>query len=51
MIRFDIDGKGINTNKWEEAYSMLYNRFTSKDQEQAFIATANSTPMKNFLYK
>ena len=51
MLRFEIDGKGSNTNKWEEAYGMLGNEFTIKELEQSLIATGSNTPLKNVLYK
>lgn len=51
MLRFEIDGKGSNINKWEEAYSMLGNEFTLDELNRALMVTGSNTPLKNVLYK
>lgn len=51
MLRFEIDGRGSNTNKWEEAYSMLGNEFTLEEMQQSLIVTGCTTKLKQVLYK
>ncbi len=51
LLRFEIDGKGSNTNKWEDAYSMLGNEFTLEELNRALMVTGSNTPLKNVLYK
>ena len=51
LLRYEINGKGSNTNKWEEAYSMLGNEFTLGELQSALMATGKNTPLKNVIYK
>lgn len=50
LLRFQIDGTGSNTNRWEEAYKMLGDEFSREELQRVLSATGSTTPTKNVIY-
>ena len=51
LLRFQIDGSGSNTNRWEGAFNLLPDEFSRDDVQRVLNATGSNTPLKNVLYK
>ncbi len=51
LLRFQIDGSGSNTNRWEGAFNLLPDEFTREDVRRVLNATGSNTPLKNVIYK
>ena len=51
LLRFQIDGSGSNTNRWEGAFNLLPDEFTREDVQRVLNATGSNTPLKNVIYK
>lgn len=50
LLRFNIEGTGSNTNKWEKAYNALPTEFTRGQLEQALTENDYNTGIKQVLY-
>jgi hypothetical protein len=51
LLRFQIDGKGGNINRWDEVFQLLGEEFTRDELLHALNATGTSTPAKTILYR
>ena len=51
LLRFQIEGTGSNTNRWEEAYKLLKDEFTREELVQALNAIGSTTPVKHVVYR
>ncbi len=51
LLRFQIEGTGSNTNRWEEAYNLLHDEFSRDDLQQALRATGSTTQLKQVIYR
>lgn len=51
LLRFQIEGTGSNTNRWEEAYNLLHDEFSRDELQQALRATGSNSPAKTVVYR
>ena len=49
LLRFQIDDRISNTNRWTEAYNLLDDEFTRDDAERALHITCTNTPVKKVI--
>ena len=51
LLRFEIDGTGNNTNRWEEAFELLNDEFSREDLQRALKATGSTTRLRQVIYR
>ena len=51
LLRFQIEGTGSNTFRWEEAYRLLGEEFSRDELQQALVAAGIGTPVKHVIYR
>ena len=51
ILRFDLNEKHSNTNKWFKEYDALGEEFTLEEMQRVFASSKSNTPIKNVLYK
>lgn len=51
LLRFQIEGTGSNTNRWEEAYRLLGDEFTREELQKALVATGSDTRVRQVVYR